>query len=58
MPANLGTLLVKGGHDAHGVLDEGLGGSDKAPPGQLILAASTNSLIVVINNPTAVSAAP
>jgi hypothetical protein len=27
MPANFGTLLVKGGHDVHGVLDEGLGGS-------------------------------
>ncbi len=27
MPADLGTLLVKGGHDVHGVLDESLGGS-------------------------------
>ncbi len=27
MPADLATLLVKGGHDVHGVLDESLGGS-------------------------------
>jgi len=27
MPADLGTLLVKDGHDVHGVLDESLGGS-------------------------------
>jgi len=27
MPTDLGTLLVKGGHDVHGVLDESLGGS-------------------------------
>src|SRR5262249_55331652 len=27
MPADLATLLVKGGHDVRGVLDESLGGS-------------------------------